>query len=236
MTIQIENGWTIVALLLVVFAQGYIAYWIWYMKKKGENIATKEDLRQLTEIEQEVKEDFNKRLEQLKSELSAISNQRISIASEIREVIYQYYEKYMLWFNKATTYTLPKYDEDTCNKYNQELTQRYSDLQIARAKIQLFIAEESFLQLDLSMIQSTIELASIAVTGMFEAREVQREADYFLKTGEVEGFKTQSRKAIKRIQKVYEEQLKTYQKVLGDIADMRKMLLEQVHISLSKSS
>lgn len=33
------------------------------MKEKGENIATKKDLRQSTEIEQEVKEDFNKRLE-----------------------------------------------------------------------------------------------------------------------------------------------------------------------------
>jgi len=40
-----------------------------YLKKQGENLATKEDISEITKMQEEVKEDFNSRLEELKSSL-----------------------------------------------------------------------------------------------------------------------------------------------------------------------
>jgi hypothetical protein len=71
----------IIAFLLMLFVQGWVLYYKTYWTKKGENLATKEDLAELTRTS-----------EQIKAELSIVAGNQIGVKSEKRAAIIHYNE------------------------------------------------------------------------------------------------------------------------------------------------
>lgn len=64
---------------LILAASGLGAYLASYLKQKGKNLATKEDVDALTRAVEDAKQDYREQMERLKSDL-----QRILIVSKIQ--------------------------------------------------------------------------------------------------------------------------------------------------------
>ena len=90
-------------LVLFVLLSGIAAYVGAYLKKKGENLATTEDVRQLTEKVEEIKTTYSKQIEDYKQELS-----RRAQAAKVAEFL--------------TEWSAPKSDYVKLNGYMMELS------------------------------------------------------------------------------------------------------------------
>jgi hypothetical protein len=71
----------VIPALINIFIAGYLLYYFSYFKKKGENLATKEDIGELTEI-----------TEKIKGEVDVISQNRMSLYSEKRNAVISFLE------------------------------------------------------------------------------------------------------------------------------------------------
>ena len=76
-----------------------------YLKKKGENFATKKDISEITQKIEEVKTTYNSQLEILKSSLQLSNQLRLAILDKRFE---KHQEAFTLWFNFFGSL----YDED----------------------------------------------------------------------------------------------------------------------------
>ena len=87
-----------------------------YINKKFENIATKQDAKDLTVIVEGVKKSFQDDTEKLKSELSILISKHNLIFSEEKEAIVQYLSAWDVWFaslkqNFIEEYNISNYSE-----------------------------------------------------------------------------------------------------------------------------
>src|SRR5687768_15388553 len=69
-----------------------------YLQEKGKNLATKEDIGEITKTVEGIKTSFILEIEKVKVNLSFLNTSRISLANEERLAIINYYEKHYAWF------------------------------------------------------------------------------------------------------------------------------------------
>lgn len=68
--------------LAILFVGCYIAFWKSYFTEKGKNLATVQDISQITELVESVKAEFAKETESLKSKLQLHLNVQGNLISE----------------------------------------------------------------------------------------------------------------------------------------------------------
>jgi len=88
------SNWLAYIVMFIVAAAG--SFFGSYLRKKGENIATKEDIAEITKRVEEVRSQFNTQLETHKASLE-LSNQ-LKLAA-LDERLKKHQEAYTLWFN-----------------------------------------------------------------------------------------------------------------------------------------
>jgi hypothetical protein len=79
---------------------GVIAFfWIWlkwyfpsYFKTKGQNLATKEDIGEITEIVESTRKEYTKELERIKSELQVLNVQKAMLKEKSYEALTNFFE------------------------------------------------------------------------------------------------------------------------------------------------
>ena len=86
--------------ILYMFQKHYLAN---YLNEKGKNIAQKEDLEVLTSLIEKVKNNFNRDIEHLRSDLGISSNATISLIQEEKKAIVEFYKAYFSWYVSNTT-------------------------------------------------------------------------------------------------------------------------------------
>lgn len=111
--------------LLNVILTGFLLYYLSYFKRKGENLATKEDIEELTEI-----------TEKIKSEVAVLSQNRVSLYNEKRNSVLSFLES----FNSIESFLVFKVNGGMSK---DELMQNYidkfdKDHHLADIKLRLF--------------------------------------------------------------------------------------------------
>ncbi|WP_149242570.1 hypothetical protein [Dyadobacter sp. 32] len=131
-----------------------------YFKKKGENLATKEDIGEITKLVEEVKSSFNQETEVLKANLQILNGIKLGIAAEERAAIVDFNVKYFRWFYSLIDTTCG--DADFRNSaeleaYLKKIKSLYVDMKDCMAKFNLFVENESLKQESLALCVDTIE-------------------------------------------------------------------------------
>lgn len=139
-----------------------------YFNEKGKNIATKEDISEITELVEKTKLIFTSETEKLKATLLVLSNAQISIISEDRNVIIDLNEKYFKWLHSLIDTSLGEiddYNNAELIKYRQKIRQNYNDLIVSEAKFSLFIENKTLIEsLNKMKIETLTQLAKLAPT------------------------------------------------------------------------
>ena len=130
-----------------------------YFEKKGENLATKEDIEEITSLVEGTKILFTNQTESLKANLQLFTNLRVGIAGEERNAIVDFNQKYSRWASKIMDIALSNADQrdnDSLNKAMGDINEAYSEVQYSLAKFELFIEDFPLKGLAHNLIASTM--------------------------------------------------------------------------------
>lgn len=144
--------------IITLFAVIYIAFIKSYFSEKGKNVATKEDIGDITREVEDAKQIFNKSLEQFKNDLNLSTQVRFTIKSAEIEALLNLYEKYFIWYNSLQTYSVPSLKEPFNNNTLQIIDKSYLDFLIAESKAELFIKEFESFQIKHELKSATLDL------------------------------------------------------------------------------
>lgn len=126
--------------LLFVIPIGYLVY---YVREKAKNQASHEDIKELTEIVELVKQQNSKEIELLKTSLNVLSNRRTQIFQEEKEAIVRFYEQLSKWYWHAGSI---QYHEYNCNQHDLVFTesrvmrQNYLTVNELYARLELIVS------------------------------------------------------------------------------------------------
>ncbi|MBZ0245768.1 MAG: hypothetical protein K8H85_07470 [Cyclobacteriaceae bacterium] len=153
-----------IEILLILLLGWYIAYFKNYFKKKGEHLAKKEDLAELTEIVEAVRHDYSKDIESVKANLSLLITRRSSVFEEEKLSIIEFFSQINIWVWDTLKIETNEYFHGNY----QELTNKvikfrdaYNKTNVAFSKMQLLIKDDKFVQSGHEYILKALELHNL---------------------------------------------------------------------------
>jgi hypothetical protein len=137
-----------------------------YFSEKGKNIATKEDVSEITDLVETVKHSFATETEKLKANLLVLSNIQVGLVAEERNAIIDYNEKYFKWLNILIDLGLgdgDHDDNDDLSKHQQALGEYYKVFLNSETKFKLFVENQEIIDFSNKMkIETLKELGNFA--------------------------------------------------------------------------
>lgn len=137
------------------------AYLIYYVRKKGQNQADKEDLKNLTVIVEDVKMKNSKEIESIKANLSLLTDRSKQIFSEEKDSIIVFFAQLNTWIWGCLNVCLNDYNalksEDIPRKLI-ELKDAYNKTNVAYAKVTLIINDKVIVETGREAINKTFDL------------------------------------------------------------------------------
>jgi hypothetical protein len=131
-----------------------------YFSEKGRNLATKQDISEITELVESVKHDFTKETEILKANLLVLSSTQVGIIAEERNAIMEFSHNYFKWINILTDSSLSNTDTHSIkslNKAKSKLSELYMNVRNSHSKLSLLVENNDLIVFSDKMIIKTIE-------------------------------------------------------------------------------
>lgn len=131
----------------------FIAYSIFfksYFNEKGKNLATKQDISEIT-----------LKIETIKNELGYVNQSKFNLKIEERKALIECYEKYSVWLNDSLhTYLGGIYIENSIklDELENKLNKSQTEFELARAKMELLVDNEEVTALSFDLKIKTLEL------------------------------------------------------------------------------
>lgn len=160
---EIILNFIIIALILITWYlhKNYIPK---YFEEKGKNLATKEDIGDITKIVESVKFDLLKDTEVLKAQLLISNQTKFSFENVYRDALYDYNKKYSAWLNAITSFSFSEYNETNYNDSIKQLevikTRKY-EFDLSVAHLNLFLDDEGFRKINFDLEKETIILKGL---------------------------------------------------------------------------
>lgn len=195
----------IILIGLVVF----VAFFKSYFTEKGKNIATSEDIEELTEKVESVKQEFVEKNMMLKARLDILSNVSFSHKNDERIALIEFHQKYTIWVS-ALTESLPHLlnnnDENEIKKKLYRYHILYEEVRMSEALIHIYVPDTDLVNLIHNLISTTLkQLGSHGSDYLLKLNEFQQK----IKSGE-----NTSSEQYEAIQKEFREICELYQNKL----------------------
>lgn len=139
----------------------YLAFFKSYFTEKGKNLATKQDIGEITRIVEEVKRQFTSDTEFLKNRLNLFSQSFHSITTLERDALIEISKKYSEWLHTLTTFSLIYYTYDNYELLKEQdfiFSQKQKDFEVAEDNLHLYMHDEELRETLLNLSQHTREL------------------------------------------------------------------------------
>ena len=121
------EGLTLLALLWFMFLKSYFG-------EKGKNLATKEDVAEITSL-----------VESVKSQLQFSLQAKLSLRAEEHQALVDYFSKYSAWLSAITNFSIAGIHRDNTFRLSEirsQLDAHKRDVELAAGKMQLFVENE----------------------------------------------------------------------------------------------
>jgi hypothetical protein len=186
------NFWTDILIpVLILLVLGFLYFTVKnllpsYFNEKGKNLATKQDISQLTELVEAVKHTFTKETERLRANLQFLNNIHGGLVLEERNAIVDFNEKYFTWLNTLMDTGfggIDDYDDLEIEKYRRLLAQQFNSFLNSHSRFDLFIENTELVVAAHNLKIETLKLlGSQPQKHLLEIRRQNVELDYIKKT------------------------------------------------------
>jgi hypothetical protein len=139
----------------------YLAFFKSYFTEKGKNLATKEDIGEVTRIVEETKKQFTADTEYLKNRLNLFSQSFHSIKTLERDALIEINKKYSDWLHTLTSFSLVFYNYDNyelLKEYDFIFSNKQKEFEIAEDNLHLYMHDEELRKTKLNLTNHTSEL------------------------------------------------------------------------------
>ena len=150
----------IIILVLQAILIFIVLYFKSYFSEKGKNIATSEDIEELTLKVESVKQNFIEKNAIIKSELDILVNIQTGYKTEKRLAILEFHKKFSLWIELHTIAYIPLIDESNEQEIKEKLysyDKIYQDLLIAKSLLEIYVEDEELFKIVRNLKMSILE-------------------------------------------------------------------------------
>ena len=121
---------------------GLVQYIITYFKEKGKNLATKEDIGEITKEIKSVESQFINETEKLKNKLAILANAQTDITSMERQAIIEVNKSLFMWIDSVLN--IPNVNNSIqINNYINAQNQLYKNVQQDEIVLRLFVKSDN---------------------------------------------------------------------------------------------
>lgn|GEM_PF-1957787 len=142
-----------------------------YFNEKGKNLATKEDVEEITEKVEKIKSEFIKDIEYIKADLSYLNQNKFSIKAAERDALIDTNNKYSEWLNYLMNISFSDINSANylkLNEYYKEIKTKKLNFDIAQDNLHLFLHDEELMELKMNCVTDTITLEYIITKTIIE--------------------------------------------------------------------
>lgn len=195
--------------IIIVIIGFYLAFFKSYFQEKGKNLATKEDVEEITEL-----------VEKVKNQIHYNTQSKLSLKTEERTVLVNYYENYNYWLNTVLNIYFGGIIEENKEKL-KEFESRLKDAKfkydIAEGKKEVFVnnneIDEHLNQLKIK----TLELQHIVEEKINELEYLFFEIENMRKTTPIENQLEEFKKLLAKkkiiLKSLNEQRLEKYKEI-----------------------
>lgn len=156
----------IIYIILIAIFKNYIPS---YLKQKGTNLAQKEDIAEITNKVEEIKQQYIHQQEKIKAELGIIISQKNAINNEARKIAIKLYDKCILLigdkFQMKIDKVLVNFEQyvQFIIEYQKSVLDLFSDIYIYHYRLYIFFNENS----EIVQTSTAVLMSSIALKELF---------------------------------------------------------------------
>lgn len=170
----------IITLLIVV-------YWVFlksYFSKKGENLATKEDVGKITDEIEKVKQKYGEENELLKTNLNIFSSVIQEKNKSVKEAMMNFFDEYVNWINCSSELSSSNYTDDDYSyltKNRQYMDDCFKKVNVCQERFNLFVENGELVQLARELVMQGIEYTGkvnrifVDTSYQYKARDIVKE-------------------------------------------------------------
>ena len=154
------------ALILLLLL--YLAFLKSYFQEKGKNVATKEDVEEITSL-----------VEAVKSQLQFSLQAKLSLRAEEHQALVDYFSKYSVWLSAITNFSSVGINKDNTSRLAEirsHLDILHQDFDLAAGKMELFVENEDIQSQHGALVIETLKFQAHAQQVTFEIGEIHLEA------------------------------------------------------------
>ena len=210
--------------VLILLLLLYLALLKSYFHEKGKNLATKEDVEEITSL-----------VESVKSELQFSLQAKLSFRAEEHQALIDYFSKYSAWLSDIMNCSFTGIDEDSISRLSDirsQLDAHNRDVQLVAGKMELFVENEDIrskhgtLMIEMLKLQGHVQQMTFAYAGLY--LEVQHMKLSTPLDKQVQRFTELSEKIRKLHKEFKEEQVQMFQAIFPLVQEQRRAIT--VHI------
>jgi len=194
---------------IIILLGLYLAFFKSYFQEKGKNIATKEDIEEITE-----------KVETIKHNLLFGTQSKLSLQNEERNALINCYEKFSYWLNTSTDLYFGGINEQNQSKLEDiedKLQAANFEFELAQGKMELFVNNQELTTLIDEIKMNTLQLQHLGQECIGDVEyiffEIQKMRSETPPGQQLEPYKELLNKKRDRIRKFNEAKLEKYSKI-----------------------
>jgi hypothetical protein len=200
---------TILEILILLFLL-YLAFFKSYFQEKGKNLATKEDIEDITSV-----------VESIKTELQFSLQAKLSLRAEEHQALVDYFSKYSVWLSAIRNWSAAGINKDNTSRLAEirsQLDVLHQDFDLAAGKLMLFVENEEIQSQHGPLAIETLKLQAHANQASFDIGKTHLETEQMLLVTPQDQKVAEYGKLLEKEKAIYkrhkEEQIEMYKALL----------------------
>ncbi len=211
--VQLAIEVTLLALLWFMFLKSYFG-------EKGKNLATKEDVAEITSL-----------VESVKSQLQFFLQAKLSLRAEEHQALVDYFSKYSAWLSAITNFSIAGIHRDNTfqlSEIRSQLDAHKRDVELAAGKMQLFVENEHIRSRHGTLMIETLKFQGHAQQLTLNIERLHLESKQMELSipphEQVQRYKELLEKEMKLYQQFNDEQLQMYKALYPLVQEQRRAI------------
>lgn len=218
------------ALILLLLL--YMVFLKSYFQEKGKNVATKEDVEEITSL-----------VEAVKSQLQFSLQAKLSLRAEEHQALVDYFSKYSAWLSAITNFStvgIAKENTSRLAEIRSQLDMLNRDFDLAAGKMELFVENEDIQLQHGPLVIETLKLQAHAEQMTFEVEGIHLETKRMQFNTPLDQQVERHGELLEKEKQLYrkfkEEQLQKYKTLLPIVQDQRRAISKHIRTLVNGQS
>lgn len=214
----------IILQIIIIILGLYLALFKSYFQEKGKNIATKEDIEEIT-----------LKVETIRNEMHFLTESKLSIRTEERNALVDYYTRYRYWLQTILNASLVDVDEDNNDAFDKIQSSIYKakfEFEMAQAKLDIFVEDQDLFDSEEKIVLGALALQHLVENVISELILIHFKISVTKQNPDpatqLEDYKSIAAERREILRKFGEDKLMKYKEITKNCRSLRKIVYDHI--------